>query len=65
MFFISNISEFGPRGGPNFSIISEIQNILNYQRGGGGKPTWEFFKGLIEGMIKSKNSFSESCSGVQ
>ena len=35
MFSISNISEFGPRGGGrNFSIISEIQNILNYPRGG-------------------------------
>ena len=44
MFSISNISEFGPRGGGrNFSIISEIQNILNYPRGGGVKPNWEFF----------------------
>jgi len=35
MFSISNFSEFGPRGGGgrNFSIISEIQNILNYPRG--------------------------------
>ena len=30
-------------GGRNFSIISEIQNILNYPRGGGVKPNWEFF----------------------
>ena len=34
MFSISNIFELGPRGGGrNFSIISEIQNILNYPRG--------------------------------
>ena len=44
MFSISNISEFGPRGGGgrDFSIISEIQNIPNYLRGG-VKPNWEFF----------------------
>ena len=45
MFLISNISEFGlgGRGGSDFSIISEIQNILNYPRGWGFKPTLELF----------------------
>ena len=39
MFSISNIFEFGPRGGGrNFLIISDIQNILNYPRRGGFKP---------------------------
>ena len=23
--------------------MSEIQKVLNYPRGGGGKPNWEFF----------------------
>ena len=33
---ISNISEFSPRGGgQNFSIISDIQKVLNYPGGRG------------------------------
>ena len=37
-------SEFAPRGvgGWKFSKISEIQKVLNYPKGGGVKPNWEF-----------------------
>ena len=63
MFSISNFSEFGPRGGGrNFSIISEIQKVLNYPRGGGGgkdffSPSWDggknFFSCREGGGIKT------------
>ena len=50
MFSISNFSEFGPRGGGrNFSIISEIQNILNYPRGRVG--------GLVKSNIHINSNF--------
>ena len=27
--------------------INEIQKVLNYPRGGGGKPNWEFFPNFL------------------
>ena len=68
MFSISNFSEFGPRGGgQNFSIISEIQNILNYPRGAGGSSLIGNFSQIFpfffsDGSPKCVFSGSEQCT---
>ena len=50
MFAISNISEFGPRGGRYFSKMSELSE------GRGFKPNWEFVpKGPRENVISDLN----------
>ena len=64
MFSISKISEFGPRrGGRKFAIISEIQNILNYPRGGASlignfSQIFPFFfsEGSPKGRVQKKNN---------
>ena len=51
MFAISNISEFGPRGGRYFSKMSELS-----EGEGGFKPNWEFVpKGPRENVISDLN----------